>query len=191
MKQELRRSPRRLRRCEHCIWTDLVGWDLQSFWKAYFLQCSLGKTKDSSRFGELSMRGAHNKIFDRIWNQTLFHCQSCWCFTVYACMTSTSDFVEYANEWASVRIHFWLALRFLKKINEMTWFIVHCFERRESWNEVYMFWICLSARKSSLTTRLFPGARRVKFPGLEPGLSAQRAMGLPQTNCSSYLFLAN
>lgn len=98
MEQELRRSPRRLRRCEHCIWTDLVGWDLQSFWKAYFLQYSLGKTKDSSRFGELSMRGAHNKIFDRIWNQTLFHCQSCWCFTVYACMTSTSDFVEYANE---------------------------------------------------------------------------------------------
>lgn len=93
--------------------------------------------------------------------------------------------------WASVRIHFWLALRFLKKINEMTWFIVHCFERRGSWNEVYMFWICLSARKSSLTTRLFPSARRVKFPGLEPGLSAQRAMGLPQTNCSTYLFLAN
>ena len=69
--------------------------------------------------------------------------------------------------WASVWIHFWFASRLIKKINEMTWVIVHCFERRGSWNQVYMFWTCVSARKSSLTTRLFPGARRVKFHARE------------------------
>lgn len=191
MEQELRRSPRRLRRCEHCIWTDLVGWDLQSFWKAYFLQYSLGKLRIplasvNSRWEELITKSStefgikHYSTVNRVDVSQYMHV---WLVQV--------TLLNMQMRWASVRIHFWLALRFLKKINEMTWFIVHCFERRESWNEVYMFWICLSARKSSLTTRLFPGARRVKFPGLEPGLSAQRAMGLPQTNCSSYLFLAN